>query len=300
MNITKEKWADIIKISNAPNRKNNRSMNDITIALSLTTGNWNIFSNFLYNIWEKCMNNKISHTSEKITLLDIWCWQWTLLEDIIQWYKIEWIGISKHNERDDNYQIKKAQYKKYDLIDKLPENIKDDSLDFAISLYSLQYIPKALYIIQDLYRKLKLWWRAIISLWTPWHIDPHLLQQIEENNKDIIIQSWFTGDINQKDLLELLDDQNINQYDIKKYLQYSHTIHVLYIQRVEHQNIFFIPPHQTHKKWWITKEERDKHIIENNRHYELIKNNKIDPNYDYIHDSKENLSTLSYSFHSVK
>jgi hypothetical protein len=66
------------------------------------------------------------------------------------------MGIGAYNERDDNHRNKKAEYHQHTLIDKLPNNIKDNSLDFVLSLYSLQYIEKALDLIQDIYMKLKI------------------------------------------------------------------------------------------------------------------------------------------------
>lgn len=283
-------------VSGAPNRTNNRSIQDLTITLSLTPDNWNIFSNFLHNIWEKTIENKLSNSPEKVTLLDIWCWQWTLLEDIIDIYNIKWIGIGKHNERDDNTRINKAEYNQYELIDKLPNNIWDNSLDFVISLYSLQYIEKAPNLIQDIYKKLKVGWKAILSLWSIWHIDPYLLEQIEEQNKNIIINSTFTGDINEKEILDLHKDWNINN-NTEQYIRKSHRIHILYIEKREPEKEFFIPPYKSTKDVRISKQQRKTYITNHEwKHYEILKEKKLNEDDDYTHNSSDNLRLLSYTF----
>jgi transcriptional regulator with AAA-type ATPase domain len=141
--------------------------------------------------------------------------------------------------------------------------------------------------------KLKIWWEAILSLWTIWHIDPYLLQQIEEKNRNIIINSTFTGDINEKELLNSSDiDNNIREYKNK-----SHRIHILYIKKTSPEKKFYIPPYQSTKKIRISQQQRKKYINDYQwKHYEILSDKRMDPDNDYIHDSSENLRELSYTF----
>ena len=284
------------EMSGSPNRTNNRWINDLTITLSLTPDSWNIFSNFLYHIWEKIMENKLSNLQKKVTLLDIWCWQWTLLEDIMEVYNIRWIWISKYNERDDNTRVNKAEYNQYEIINKLPNNIWDNSLDFVLSLYSLQYIEKALDVIQDIYKKLKIWWKAILSLWSMWHIDPYLLDQIEKENKSIIINSIFTRDLCKKEILDLYKDWNIDN-NTEQYVRGSGRIHILYIEKKESEKNFLIPLYKSTKDIRISQQNRHQYITNDaSKHYEILKERKDNQGDSYTHDSSDNLRLLSYTF----
>lgn len=238
-------------ISNAPKWKNNRWINDLTAALSLTDGIWNPFSNFLNTIGEKVSEEKLKPNwdSENIKILDIWCGQGKLIEDIIKHYDITWIGVSKYNERDDDKSEKKWIYIQQELSDTLPNEIADNSIDSIISLYSLQYIAKWPSLIADSYKKLKIWWKALISLWTFNHIDPLFLKNIEELNKDIIIQSVFNGNIAQEKLNWIYnampdgEEKNLTY----EYMRYSYPTHFLYIEKKEGIDEFIIPPYESRK-----------------------------------------------------
>jgi len=125
----------------------------------------------LYSYLEESYSNNPGKS-----LIEFWSWEGSLLDDLIDTYKIKWIGI------DWNHPTRKTKYLKWkkDIRDfnSLPKWLSD-----GISLCTFLYIPNSIFWLETIFNKMKPWSKIRIDMGPKKMYSKSMRDYLKENNK---------------------------------------------------------------------------------------------------------------------
>lgn len=160
---------------------------------------------YIYNkIWEKFSNTRKKHRPEiniiknyvwnQSKVLDLWCWDWRLVDYLDDDINYIWVDIS-----DKLISIAQEKYpNKNFYVDDMINFLKKQNqqvYDNIIMLASFQHIPtqnERIMILKNIYKSLNYWWRLILVNWCfSWWFIRKYKKQLSKSLIKTILTCWI-------------------------------------------------------------------------------------------------------------